>query len=73
MVLLTLGRVCVLVGVQKEREKNEVKQQKNEINAVSIQVVWRTDSVTFVSKCESWVGLEVRTQGCTILYGLYHP
>lgn len=51
MVLLTLGRVCVLVGVQKERGKNEVKQQKNEINAVSIQVVRRTDSVTFVSKC----------------------
>lgn len=45
--------MCVLVGVQKEREKNEVKQQKNEINVVSIQVVWRTDSVTFVSKCES--------------------
>lgn len=36
LVLLTLGWVCVPAGVQKEKKKNEVKQHKNEINAVSI-------------------------------------
>lgn len=37
MVLLALEWVCVPAGVQKEK-KNEAKQHKNEINAVSIQV-----------------------------------